>query len=150
MPIGKKVLIVEDYPEMLELMSYLLENAGYNVAAATSGNQALELIRTNHNDKLSLILLDHSLPDMTSHEVIAQLRAENLCPQVPIVICSAMAELNMIELPEGVAGTLQKPFEIDSFLNTVAKYELLDTQQDISALPISLNPSKAVSHISSH
>jgi DNA-binding response OmpR family regulator len=66
------ILIVDDDRDILELFQTVLENEGYNVKTASSGGEALELVR---QEKFSLVLLDIILPDIRGTEVARELKA---------------------------------------------------------------------------
>ena len=68
-----KVLIVDDDVQTLRLVGLMLERQGYKILAANSGNQALQMARTEQPD---VIILDIMMPDMDGYEVIRRLRKD--------------------------------------------------------------------------
>ena len=117
---GKLILIVEDSPEIQETMKMLLELQNYAVSLAGTGNDALNLLKSDHN--FSLILLDITLPDMKAFEFLEKLDTAELIKKNPIVLCSGAADLKHMELPRGVVGILEKPFDVEELLSVVKKF----------------------------
>ena len=118
---GESILVIEDDSEMQELVKALLEMEGYSVFTATSGADALKILRSEA--RLSLILLDRTLPDMAAPLFLERKRAENLADTTPIVFFSAAADLELMKLPAGVVGAIQKPFPIQDLLKTVKTFK---------------------------
>lgn len=85
----KTVLIVDDTPNNLRLLSQILAEAGYHVRATASSKQALGTAISNPPD---LILLDVMMPEMNGYELCRRLREEPLTKDVPILFLSAMSE----------------------------------------------------------
>lgn len=95
---GKRVLIVDDDPEVVKLFSFVLRRAGYEVETAPGGEAALRQVGTSLPD---LIVLDVMMPGLDGYEVARQLRAQAETAAIPIVMLTARA------LPsEQVAGRL--------------------------------------------
>ena len=82
----ERVLIVDDDPDILRLVSYNLSHAGYEVQTATTGRKALELIQQHPPD---LIVLDLMLPDVDGMEVCRSLRQQAPSRRIPIVMLTA-------------------------------------------------------------
>ncbi len=118
---GEMILIVEDNVEMQELLKLLLEQEGYDVLSAVSGSDAIKKLR-NH-PKLMLILLDLTLPDMTSDVFLKMLGTDHLAEKVPIVFFSAIPNLKQMSLPPGVVGVMQKPFQIHELIELIDSFK---------------------------
>ena len=114
------ILVIEDNLEMQDLIKILLEQEGYNIISATSGNAALEALSAKPD--LILILLDLTLPDFSADALLSKMKTEKLGCNVPIVYFSAVARLNQMKLPSGVVGIIQKPFQIQDFLNSISRF----------------------------
>lgn len=112
------ILVIEDNAEMQDLLKLLLEQEGYQVLSATTGNEALEVLRKS--PELILILLDLTLPDISADEFLFKIKNEELGQQVPIIYFSAVPRLQQMKLPLGVVGVIQKPFQIHEFLSTIS------------------------------
>lgn len=84
----KKVLIVDDDPDMRSLYQLVLSNAGLEVIEARSGTEALSIVQS---EMPALVLLDIMMPEMDGYEVCRQLRANPRSAKVPILLFSARA-----------------------------------------------------------
>jgi CheY-like chemotaxis protein len=76
-----RVLCVENHPEYMGALKYMLETAGYEVTAATTGDQALHLLTTLQVDG---VLLEYDLPDATGSAVRAEMK--RIKPDVPVLL----------------------------------------------------------------
>src|SRR5262249_11366944 len=105
------VLIVDDDAEDASLLKRMLEQEGYEVAIAGSGERALELYQTTHPD---VIILDAVLPDLSGFEVCKALRALSGWADPPIMMVTSLEEdREFIERAflAGVADYLTKPVQ---------------------------------------
>jgi putative two-component system response regulator len=111
-PAARRVLCVDDEPDILRLEARLLERMGLIVTTASGPAAALALFDPGRFD---LILTDIRMPGMDGHEFIAAIRARD--PQIPVVVASGHASLdNAIRaLRDGASGMLIKPFTGDEF-----------------------------------
>lgn len=105
----KKVLIIEDEVKILDVVKSLLESIGFVVFAVETGKQALEIFR---RQKLTLVLLDLMLPDISGEEICTIIRKES---RVPIIMLTAKAEeADMLKgLDIGADDYITKPFSLD-------------------------------------
>jgi DNA-binding response OmpR family regulator len=103
------VLIADDDPDILELVSLTLERDGYEVLLARSGEEALRIAaeRTLH-----LAVLDLMMPGIDGHEVTRRLREADPDSRLPILILSAFAEDRQaaLALSAGADAYMRKPF----------------------------------------
>lgn len=102
----KKVLVVDDEPKIIQVVSAYLEKEGYQVFAASSGDEALEL---NGRKAPDLIILDLRLPDLSGEEVCRRIRQRR---DTPILMLTAKAEEEdkVQGLAIGADDYLTKPF----------------------------------------
>ncbi len=91
-----KILVVDDEPNVLRMVSYALQADGFEVIVASNG---MDAIRKVINQEPDLILLDVMLPDMSGVEVCAHLRARQDIFDVPIIMLSALSQV-----PDKVKG----------------------------------------------
>lgn len=82
----EKILIVDDDLDSLKLIGLMLQRHGYEVVAASAGNQALAKASSDHPD---LIILDVMMPDMNGYEVCRRLRANSATKTIPIIMFTA-------------------------------------------------------------
>jgi len=106
---NKRILVVDDEPDVLRLVSSNLTNAGFNVVTAEDGQSAIAQAR----DTLpSLIVLDLMLPDMSGFEVYRILKKQLSTSQIPVIMLTAKAEVvdRIVGLEMGADDYLTKPF----------------------------------------
>jgi DNA-binding response OmpR family regulator len=104
-----RVLVVEDDPDIAELVARYLEKAGYAVERVSSGRDALDAVRARVPD---LIVLDVMLPHVDGLEVCRLLRANEHTASIPIIMLTARAEESerIVGLEMGADDYLAKPF----------------------------------------
>jgi two-component system phosphate regulon response regulator PhoB len=114
-----RILIVDDEPEILTLVSFHLTAAGYRTITATTGADAIELARANG---ISLLVLDLLLPDMSGFDVLARIRAQPNPQNAPCLMLSALREdADRIRgFTVGADDYLTKPFNPDELVLRVA------------------------------
>ncbi|MSQ77704.1 MAG: response regulator transcription factor [Nitrospiraceae bacterium] len=106
---SKKILVVEDERDILQLVKLYLEKEGYRVDTATTGTDGLKAIKSGHPD---LLVLDLMLPEMDGLEVCKRLRADLPTATLPIIMLTAKAEESdtVIGLELGADDYVTKPF----------------------------------------
>ncbi|MGC8743167.1 MAG: response regulator [Verrucomicrobiia bacterium] len=117
---AKKVLIVEDESDVLELLVYNIKQAGYNVITAEDGKEALWKVKTYIPD---IIILDLMLPVMNGIEVCKILKNDPLYSKTPILMLTARASENdRIEgFEAGADDYIVKPFSMRELLIRIKK-----------------------------
>ncbi len=110
-----EILIVDDNPENLRVLSAVLEEEGYQVRAATNGRQALETIEASQPD---LLLLDVHLPEMNGLEVCRTIRRDPRHDQMPVLFLSALGDsFNKLQgFHAGGIDYMTKPFDADEVI----------------------------------
>ena len=117
----KRILVVDDERDIVEILCELLEGEGYSTVAAYDGEQALERIG---QEPIHLIVLDIKMPVIDGFGVIETLRAIPSLAAIPIVVLTAtqMIQDIMDRLRKfDIQICLSKPFEPKDLLNAVAK-----------------------------
>jgi len=112
------VLIVEDDPDLSDVMLLALREAGYPARCAANGREALDAAA---NKLPGLVLLDVLMPVMDGWQCARELRAR-YGRALPIVVVTAAEHVRARSQELGADGVLPKPFDIDEFLRTVARY----------------------------
>ena len=109
------ILIVDDTPANLRLLSQMLAERGYGVRAVTSGPRALASARAAPPD---LVLLDIKMPGMNGYEVCEQLKADPLTRNIPVIFISALDEIQDKVQAFAVGGVdyVTKPFQFKEVL----------------------------------
>jgi DNA-binding response OmpR family regulator len=118
------ILLVDDEPDIVQLVALRLDGAGYEVVAAYNGQQALEYVRQVRPD---LIILDLMLPRVDGYRVARLLKFNERYKEIPILILTARALEEEIQLAMdcGADAYLTKPFDAQMLLTRVR--ELLDS-----------------------
>src|SRR5579859_3749249 len=106
------VLVVDDTPANLQLLSQMLKEQGYRVRPVPSGKLALQAAR---NDPPDLILLDINMPEMNGYEVCEYLKADDQLKGIPVIFISALTEqLDKVKaFTAGGVDYLTKPFQME-------------------------------------
>ena len=105
------ILIVEDEKDLVDLMQYNLRQAGYEIFAVQSGDEALALVRTRTPD---LVLLDLMLPGLPGTEVCRQLKSSARTRHVPVIMVTARGEEidRVVGFELGADDFVTKPFSM--------------------------------------
>ena len=111
MPRSLVILVVDDEPDLLELIEYNLSQIGHEVLTATNGMDAMAIAKTRVPD---VVVLDVMMPEMNGIEVARRLRSQSETARVPILMLTAKAEeSHEIEgLTAGADDYITKPFSM--------------------------------------
>ena len=116
---AKKVLVIDDEPEMLNLVRYTLERAGYEVSTCDNGRQAWDVIIKTNPD---LLILDVMLPGIDGYSLQIKISQDNATKNIPIIVLTALEpSKTLFQKFTQVAGFMTKPFKTDALLDTVQK-----------------------------
>ncbi|QOV22221.1 response regulator [Anabaenopsis elenkinii] len=112
------ILIVEDSPSELELMSHYLKDSGYNVIHATSAQEALEKASS---EPLDAIITDVVMPGMSGFELCRSLKKNPATRKLPIVICSSKnLEIDRLwAMKQGADAYVTKPYTREQLLRAI-------------------------------
>ncbi len=118
---AKAILVADDDPDILSIVSMSLETQGYTVYKATNGREAVDLARQHHPD---LVLMDMMMPIVSGYEAVTELKADAATRDITIVGLSAKAMATDMERATdvGIDGYITKPFRIAQVLTVVASY----------------------------
>ncbi len=117
----KRVVCVEDEPEMIDLVRLILGRKGYDVIGANGGVEGLETVKREQPD---LVLLDLMMPDMDGWEVYQQMKADAALRDIPVVVVTAKAQSIDKVLGLHIAKVddyITKPFGPQELLESVEK-----------------------------
>jgi len=117
----RAILVADDDPDILSIVSMSLEAQGYTVHKATNGREAVDLARQHHPD---LILMDMMMPVVSGYEAVGELKADAATREIVIVGLSAKAmATDMARATDvGIDGYITKPFRIAQVLTVVESY----------------------------
>jgi PAS domain S-box-containing protein len=121
------ILVVDDQPNNLKVLSVLLAEQGYKVRKATSGEMALQAVNISPPD---LILLDIMMPLMDGYQVCTELKASSKWAEIPVIFLSALDEaLDKVKAFQvGGSDYISKPYQIEEVLARI-EYQLTIQQQ---------------------
>jgi len=114
----KRILVVDDEPDILDLIQAILEDEGYYVQTSANG-QCFQNLQENLPD---LILLDVMLGAEDGRDLCAQLKQREETRHIPVILCSAYFRGDIMTYLAGASTFLPKPFDISDLINTIARY----------------------------
>jgi len=115
----RKILVIDDEPDVVSYLSAFLEDEGFQVLTASNGPDGLALAREETPD---LITLDITMPGMSGIEVLTSLRRDDHLNSVPVVIITGVTSFDTltdyrdVRAPEGF---MQKPIDLVKLLSTI-------------------------------
>jgi DNA-binding response OmpR family regulator len=119
-PMRKKILVVEDDPDQLEVVRFTLKNAGFAVGTATNGIDALKKAQTVSPD---LIIMDVMMPELDGFAVCETLRGNPATASIPVLmltgLCSHISRL--VGFESGATDYVIKPFDAEQLVSKVEK-----------------------------
>ena len=115
---SKRILVVDDEPDLIKVLTYRLEASGYEVLKALDGQEGLEIAR---QEKLDLILLDVMMPNMDGNKVCALLKFDKRYKNIPIIMLTARAEEEdrLTSLEIGADAFFNKPLNYEELLEKI-------------------------------
>lgn len=128
----KRIVVVEDEPDIFEIMEYNLKREGYEVQGCLDGAEGMEMVRRERPD---LVLLDLMLPGMSGLDICRALKTEELTRNIPIVIVTAKNTESDVVLGLGLGADdyIAKPFsprELIARVQAVLRRGPLQTEQE--------------------
>jgi DNA-binding response OmpR family regulator len=119
------VLIVEDDPDIREMLASLLATEGFHAIAAEDGLEALHLLRAVRHrapDIPCLVLLDLKMPRLSGKEFRRAQLGDPTVANVPVAVMSGAIDLEQRAKALGAVATLSKPIDFDALMNVVRRY----------------------------
>src|ERR1700722_12343358 len=114
----KKILVVDDDPNICEILKMRLESSGYEVTTASNG--VLAFVKASE-EKPDLIILDVSMPTMDGLKFVQATRWKTEMKDIPILILTARANTKEIFDALGIANFMTKPYDSKELLGKVAE-----------------------------
>ena len=115
-----RVLVVDDDPNLRELVSLRLQKAGHRVLTAASAGEALAMV--DERGAPDIVVLDVAMPGMTGFELLPALRAIDGMGALPAIFLSGRVEPHHIEAGRAMGATyLTKPFSANALTKTIEK-----------------------------
>jgi CheY-like chemotaxis protein len=119
----KKVIVIDDEPDIVTFLTLLLEDNGYATVSAKDGQEGIEKVRTEHPD---LVLLDITMPEKSGVRFYREIRSDSELKSIPIVIVTGVAKefKDFISTRRQVPppdGFISKPIEKQKLVDIVAR-----------------------------
>jgi len=119
---SKKILFVEDEPNLQKAVGELLKQENFQVFGALDGNEGLEIAKKENPD---LILLDLILPKKDGFEVLKELKADEKTKDIPVIILTNLEGSGDVEKALDLGATtylVKANYELDDILKTIKEY----------------------------
>ncbi|MEH2079400.1 MAG: diguanylate cyclase [Nostoc sp.] len=122
------ILLVDDNPKNLHLLSDSLVKLGYTVRSVTSGRMALKTVKAKRPD---IILLDIKMPEMDGYQVCRTLKADEVLRTIPVIFISALDDVfdKLIAFKSGGIDYITKPFQIEEVVARLENQLTIQRQQ---------------------
>ncbi len=114
----RKILVVDDEPEVTKAVKTGLESYGYEVSIAYDGREGLDKI---HRDSPDLVILDLMLPEISGYKVCRLLKYDKRYSRIPVIMFSARADRTGQQLAKEVGADvwITKPFNVSTMAQTI-------------------------------
>ena len=116
-----RILLVDDEPDIVETVSFMLQSRNYQVSIASGGQEGLEKAKNEHPD---LLLLDIMMPDLDGYDVCMKLKADEDTKDIPIIMLTAKGESEAVLKSHslGADDYVVKPFSLPTLLSKLKKF----------------------------
>jgi len=116
----RTILVVDDNPDLLDIVDAILSDAGYMVAKAFTGEDGISVAR---NLRPNLILLDLNMPRMDGWEVLKLLKADAATKDIPVAIFSVRTDIKdkIFGLQRGAVDYISKPFQYERLTERIER-----------------------------
>jgi CheY-like chemotaxis protein len=118
----KRILVVEDNDMNMQLVEFLLDEGGYGIVKANSGEEAMSIARGG--EPVDLILMDIHLPGIDGLSVVRELKSDARTRAIPILALTAHAMRGDKDrfLQAGCDGYISKPIDVKTFLASISQF----------------------------
>lgn len=115
----KRILCVDDDPDLLRMAKLVLERRGFTVLTLKGAGKLTETVQHFSPD---LILIDHRMPDVMGIEATQALKADPASQHIPVIYFTDEEAIRTLAAEAGADGWLQKPFKIEELMAVVNKF----------------------------
>lgn len=117
----KRILVVDDEPDIIKIVIFRLKKAGYDITQANNGREGLDLLEAGQT--FDLILLDLVMPVMDGYEMCRHLQALESAKNIPVIILSASSSGDMRERFKNlkINDFISKPFDPEDLQGRIKK-----------------------------
>lgn len=121
MRLKKKILVIDDEPGLVEMLSELLSEENYQVFTAMNGQQGLEQLA---KEKPDLILLDIKMPDWDGRDLLAKIKGTSETSSIPVIMLTAVTETKSIIHSQSMKASdyIMKPFKHEELLRQIRRH----------------------------
>ena len=126
------ILIVDDEAPVRRLIDCLLKEMEYNTHQASNGDEAIEILKKNHNN-VHLIIMDLLLPGKHGLDICSKIRAMDNFRDIPILVITAVytkSKYNYQSREYGADAFMTKPFDNDAFMAQVSRLLSLNEEEE--------------------
>ncbi|MEO3415824.1 response regulator [Roseovarius sp. CAU 1744] len=115
---GRQVLLIEDEPNIIEAIRFILSRDGWDVRTHSNGGDAVDAVRARMPD---VVILDVMLPGKSGFDILTEIRADAAVSQIPVLMLTARGQAKDREMAEraGASQYMTKPFSNAEILETV-------------------------------
>ena len=118
---SKKIMVVDDEPDILFTVGQVLESIGYEVIKAKDGKECFDKL-DNLQNKPDLVLLDIMMPEISGWDVAAKIKEKTEWKEIPIVFLTAKGDIMSVGMGNlASVDYIVKPFDIEDLKNRVDK-----------------------------
>lgn len=112
----KSILVVDDSPDIQQILTLFLEGHGHKVLSTDSPNEAINIVKTAKPD---VVLLDYLMPGLTPNAFVNIVRSQksNIC----IILVSGISDVSAKAKSLGLEFAIQKPFDPDALLELITQ-----------------------------
>ncbi|RKY31479.1 MAG: diguanylate cyclase response regulator [Candidatus Omnitrophota bacterium] len=134
----QKILVVDDDPDILDVLEITLSQENYEILKALDGEEALEIIKSKN---LDLVLLDYNMPKKDGRQVCQEVKKDLLLSHLPVIMLTGKGEISdkIHGLDAGADDYIVKPFEPKELLARI-RMVLRRTSRDLEANPLTRLP----------
>lgn len=117
---GKRVLLIEDEPNIIEAIRFVLSRDGYSVDTHSDGVSAVQAVQARAPD---MIILDVMLPNRSGYDILRELRSDQATVNLPVLMLTARGQKKDREMAErfGASHFMTKPFSNSELLHSVSQ-----------------------------
>ena len=117
---GKKILIIDDEPDIIKVVKFRLIKTGYELMTAADGREGLELARVLKPD---LVLLDYRMPFLNGDEVCKEIKKDESTKHIPVILMTASTQDTLKENIQtmGADDYILKPFEPEELIKKIKR-----------------------------
>ncbi|SFQ97635.1 response regulator transcription factor [Poseidonocella sedimentorum] len=115
---GKRVLLIEDEPNIIEAITYILSRDGWDVLSHSNGEDAVEAVAAHAPD---IVILDVMLPGRSGYDILGDLRRGEATAELPIMMLTARGQARDREIADELGATrfMSKPFSNAAVLDAI-------------------------------